>query len=88
MTNKKLSVQLSIEEVQALLELVANQLFRVRFIDRRMPGHKTNPEMMEMADSAVKTLQEVLKKAKGLILTEPGHLKEHQLILKRSVVQV
>jgi hypothetical protein len=62
---KKLSVQLTLEELQELLELVDNQLFRVKFIDCKIPGHKANPEKLRIATAAVNTLRESFKAAKG-----------------------
>ena len=62
---KKLSVQLSLEELQELLELVDSQLFRMKFIDSKMPGHRPNPEKLRLATSAVNILRESFKTAKG-----------------------
>jgi hypothetical protein len=82
--NEKIVVQLSLDELQALLELVDNQLFRMKFIDPKMPGHKPNPEKLQLSKGAVQILMEAFKKAKGFNPTEHGHLKEQQLTLKRS----
>jgi hypothetical protein len=41
---QQIPVKLSLEEIRALLEMVENQLFRMKFIDSKMPGHKANPE--------------------------------------------
>jgi hypothetical protein len=54
-----------LEEIQALLEMVENQLFRMKFIDSKIPGHKVNPEKQRVAGSAVNALQEAFKRAKG-----------------------
>jgi len=37
----------------------------MKFIDSKIPGHKENPEKQRVASSAVSTLQEAFKKAKG-----------------------
>ena len=66
------------------MELAENQLFRMKFIDPKMPGHRANPEMLQLAKAAVQVLQDAFKKAKGFSPTEHGHLKENQFILKRS----
>lgn len=58
-------VKLSLEEIQAVLEMVENQLFRMKFIDTKLPGHKPNLEKQRVCASAVSTLQEAFKKAKG-----------------------
>ena len=62
---KKVSIQLSVDELQELLELVDNQLFRMKFIDPKIPGPKVKPEKIEAANSAVKVLKDAFKAAKG-----------------------
>ena len=62
---QQLSVKLSVEEIDALLELVDNQLFRMKYIDPKIPGNKSNPERLKLATSAVNTLKETQNKAKG-----------------------
>ena len=62
---KKLSVQLTIEELQELLSLVDNQLFRAKFIDSKIPGHKANPEKLRLASSGVAALRDAFNRAKG-----------------------
>jgi hypothetical protein len=62
---KKVSIQLSMDELQELLELVDNQLFRMKFIDPKIPGPKVKPEKIEAANSAVKVLKDAFKAAKG-----------------------
>jgi hypothetical protein len=37
----------------------------MKFIDTKLPGHKANPEKQRASASAVNTLQEAFKKAKG-----------------------
>jgi hypothetical protein len=61
----KLRIELTLEELQELVELVDNQLFRMKFIDTKLPGHKLNPEKVRTATSAVNVLREVFKTAKG-----------------------
>jgi hypothetical protein len=62
---KKISVSLSLEELQALVTLADNQLFRVKYIDPKMPGYVVKPKELEVASSAVQILGEALKAAKG-----------------------
>lgn len=62
---KKLTVQFTLEELQELLELVDNQLFRMKYIDSKIPGHKPNPDKLRAATSAVQTLRDTFKTAKG-----------------------
>jgi hypothetical protein len=62
----RLAVSLSLEEAQALLELVDNQLFRIKFIDSKIPGYKANPEKLRVSTSAVDAVRAVVNKAKGI----------------------
>jgi hypothetical protein len=61
---KKISISLTLEELQALTTLADNQLFRVKYIDPKMPGYSIHPKELEIANSAVQTLAEALKAAK------------------------
>jgi len=61
---KKISVSLSLEQLQAVLTLAENQLFRVKHIDPKMPGYIVRPEELEVATSAMGILGEALKTAK------------------------
>ena len=52
---------LSIEQVKALLQISQNQLFRLKFLDPKMPGYKARPGELENAESAVKVLEGALR---------------------------
>lgn len=39
---KKITVELTIEELRLLAALASDQLFRREFIDPKMPGHRAN----------------------------------------------
>lgn len=45
--------------------MVENQLFRMKFIDSKLPGHRMDPDKIRVSASAVGILQEAYKKAKG-----------------------
>jgi hypothetical protein len=62
---KKITVQLTAAELQALVTLSENQFFRLKYIDPKMPGYKVQPEALRVAQSAVQVLQDALKKDKG-----------------------
>jgi len=62
----QLSVKLSVQELKALLELVDNQLFRMKFIDSRIPGHIANPQQVALATAAIGTLKKTYNKAMGI----------------------
>ena len=57
---------MSVDEVQALLEMVENQLFRMKFIDPKIPGHKDNSDRLRLATAAVNRLKESFRTAKGI----------------------
>ena len=63
---KKISIELTLEELQAILTLADNQLFRVKYIDPKMPGYVSRPEELRAANSAVQVLQDAVKTAKGI----------------------
>ncbi len=63
---KKISVELTLPELQAIVSLADNQLFRVKFIDPKMPGYVSHPEELAVSKAALQVLQEALNNAKGL----------------------
>lgn len=67
----RISIQLTLEELQALLTLADNQFFRLKYIDPKMPGYKARPEALRAAQSAVQVLQNALKREKGFNQTLP-----------------
>jgi hypothetical protein len=60
---QQLAVKMTSEEICALLELVQDQLFRVKFIDPKFPGHKANPAKVALANSAIDSLRATYNKA-------------------------
>ena len=68
---KKISVELTLEELQAVVTLADNQLFRVKYIDPKMPGHVNRPEELEISKQAVQVLQQALNNAKGIKAKTP-----------------
>lgn len=63
---KKIAVHLTLEELQTVVTMVDNQLFRIKFIDSKLPGHVGSPEALRAAQEAAQVLQNALKGAKGL----------------------
>ena len=61
-----ISVEFSLEQLQALVVLANNQLFRVKYIDPKMPGHVNRPEQLEISKEAVQIVEAALNKAKGI----------------------
>ena len=60
-TIKKL--ELTIEELEVLLPLASDQLFRNEFIDTRIPGFEKNSEKLRSAKAVVVRLKERLLQA-------------------------
>jgi hypothetical protein len=76
----KIDVQLTVDEIRAIVTLTEDQLFRVKFIDPHMPGHRANPDRVQAAESA-------LHRLKAAATIDPPHKKtrpsEIQLRIKR-----
>jgi len=67
----KIGIELTLEELQALVTLANNQFFRMKYIDPKIPGHKERPEELRAAQSAVQLLENTLKAKRGIKPT-PG----------------
>ena len=67
----KVCIELTMEELQALITLADNQFFRMKYIDPKIPGHKERPDELRAAQSAVQVLQNALNAKKGFKPT-PG----------------
>jgi hypothetical protein len=52
-----LSVKLTVQELELLTSLAADQLFRREFIDPKMPGYKGNPEEIGIAKTLIARLR-------------------------------
>jgi hypothetical protein len=59
-------VEFSLEQLQAIVILANNQLFRVKYIDPKMPGHVNRPEQLEIFKQAGGVVEAALNKAKGI----------------------
>ena len=62
---KKFKLDLSPEELKALATLAENQLFRMKYIDPKMPGYRIEPEIFRASQSATALLSEAMKKQRG-----------------------
>jgi hypothetical protein len=62
---KKIKIDLNPQELKALTTLAENQLFRMRYIDPKMPGYSIEPEAFRASQSAVALLSEAMKKERG-----------------------
>jgi hypothetical protein len=61
----KIRFELSTQELRAVATLMEDQLFRLKFIDPKIPGHKNDPYQMRAAESALATLKECLQAKKA-----------------------
>ena len=62
----KISVEFSLEQLQAIVVLANDQLFRVKYIDPKMRGHVRRPDQLEISKEAVQVAEAALNKAKGI----------------------
>jgi hypothetical protein len=61
----KIAVHLTLEELQTVLTMTDNQLFRLKYIDPKLPGHINRPEELHAAQSVVQIFKDAFKEAKG-----------------------
>ena len=82
---KQITVSLSREQLEILLTLTDNQLFRMKYIDPKMPGHKARPEDLENARTAVRVLNDALSKVRGFGTgTGTGTTDRRQISIQRN----
>ena len=55
-----ITVKLTTQELELLVALASDQLFRKEFIDRKMPGYKTNTAEVSLGKSVVARLRSIL----------------------------
>lgn len=54
---KPITLKMTAQELELLISLASDQLFRREFIDPRMPGHRANAAEMEMGKALVSRLR-------------------------------
>ena len=62
---QKISVSLTLAELESTVSMMDNQLFRMKFIDSKLPGHIHRPEALKIAEAASQVFQEALKNVRG-----------------------
>ena len=72
-----IKLTLSIEQAKALFQISQNQLFRLKFLDPKMPGYKARPGELENAESAAKVLQTAIGGSK--VSDDGGWKTPHKL---------
>jgi hypothetical protein len=63
---QRISVNLTMDELQSTVSMMDNQLFRMKFIDSKLPGHAPRPEALRTAQAALQLFQEALTSARGV----------------------
>jgi len=61
---RKIKLTLDPDELKALTTLAENQLFRMRYVDPKIPGYTITPETFRVAQSTA-LLSEAMKKQRG-----------------------
>ena len=73
---KKLTLELTAEELSALTDMASNQLFRKQFIDPKMPGFVPNHEELGLCKNLVGRLRSALDVQRGKVTPEPLQRKK------------
>ena len=73
---KKLTLELTPEELTVLTDMASNQLFRKQFIDPKMPGFVPNHEELGLCKNLVGRLRTAVDLQRGKITPEPPQRKK------------
>lgn len=57
---KLVTLKLTCEELELLTSMASDQLFRMEFIDPKMPGHKSNGEEVRLGKALIGKLRYML----------------------------
>jgi hypothetical protein len=60
----QITIKLTQQELEMLTSLAADQLFRIEFIDTRMPGYKNNPVDVGLGKKLIERLRLLTDKGK------------------------
>jgi hypothetical protein len=71
----KINIELAADELIATITLAEDQLFRVKFIDPKMPGHQANPSHVRAAESALHKLKAAAGIAQPHRKPTPSHIQ-------------
>lgn len=61
----KLTVRMAKDQMRAVLSLADDQIFRLKFIDRKIPGYKYDGQKLESGVLGVEVLRQALKGEQG-----------------------
>ena len=62
----RIALKLTDEELELLITLASDQLFRREFIDPKMPGYKTHPGELSRAKKLVERLRTIADRGKKM----------------------
>ena len=65
----KIRFLLDAAEMKLLATMAENELFRMRFVNPRLPGYRNDPEVLRAAQSVTARLTEVMKKQRGFAVS-------------------
>jgi hypothetical protein len=65
-----ITVKLPEKQIELLIQLASEQLFRREFIDPKIPGHKARPDEVRMGKEVIQRLRLLLDKG-GLKRAQP-----------------
>lgn len=63
---KRITVKMTAKELDLLRSLATDQLFRREFIDKRLPGFKSNAAELSLGKTLVERLRVTTDRAKGI----------------------
>ncbi len=69
---KRLTLELTVEELTLLATLASDQLFRREFIDPKMPGYKADPGEVQTGKSLVARMRAIVGQVPLYSRSSPG----------------
>ena len=66
----KVRFELTKEELEANIQFLSDQIFRVKHIDPKIPGNRSNYDQIKVAESALAVLQDAVKTPRPTHTTE------------------
>jgi hypothetical protein len=58
---KSIKLNLTVDQIKAVLQTSQNQLFHVKYLDPRIPGYIAQPGELKAAESAIRVLEDAIK---------------------------
>jgi hypothetical protein len=70
---KKFVLRMSKDEIRAVLSLADDQIFRLKFIDRKIPGYKYDAQKFESGLLGVEILRHALREEQSQAVAFAGY---------------